>query len=100
MQRLLRHKTLRITLETYVRWWPKRDRPRVWSARYVNRRPSGRTSDDRAARSNLFCTGVVLIGQRERIVPGQGGDVVETRGLEPLKRRAPSDRHESDAYAV
>ena len=28
VQRLLRHKTLRITLETYVHWWPKRDRPR------------------------------------------------------------------------
>ncbi len=28
VQRLLRHKTLRITLETYVRWWPKRDRRR------------------------------------------------------------------------
>jgi len=27
VQRLLRHKTLRITLETYVHWWPKRDRP-------------------------------------------------------------------------
>jgi integrase len=26
VQRLLRHKTLRITLETYVHWWPKRDR--------------------------------------------------------------------------
>ncbi|MFF5071614.1 hypothetical protein ACFY2R_10510 [Micromonospora olivasterospora] len=25
---MLRHKTLRITLETYVHWWPKRDRPR------------------------------------------------------------------------
>ena len=28
VQRLLRHKTLRITLETYVHWWPKRIRPR------------------------------------------------------------------------
>ncbi|MEQ4300556.1 tyrosine-type recombinase/integrase [Plantactinospora sp. B6F1] len=28
VQRLLRHKTLRITLETYVHWWPKRERPR------------------------------------------------------------------------
>ncbi|WP_280838881.1 tyrosine-type recombinase/integrase [Micromonospora sp. A200] len=28
VQRMLRHKTLRITLETYVHWWPKRDRPR------------------------------------------------------------------------
>lgn len=28
VQRLLRHKTLRITLETYVHWWPKRDRRR------------------------------------------------------------------------
>jgi integrase len=28
VQRLLRHKTLRITLETYVHWWPKRDRAR------------------------------------------------------------------------
>ena len=28
VQRLLRHKTLRITLETYVHWWPKRDRVR------------------------------------------------------------------------
>jgi len=28
VQRLLRHKTLRITLETYVHWWPKRGRPR------------------------------------------------------------------------
>ena len=27
-QRMLRHKTLRIGLETYVHWWPKRDRPR------------------------------------------------------------------------
>jgi hypothetical protein len=26
VQRLLRHKTRRITLETYVHWWPKRDR--------------------------------------------------------------------------
>jgi hypothetical protein len=26
--RLLRHKTLRITLETYVHWWPTRERPR------------------------------------------------------------------------
>jgi uncharacterized protein (DUF3820 family) len=25
---MLRHKTLRITLETYVHWWRKRDRPR------------------------------------------------------------------------
>ncbi len=25
VQRLLRHKTLRITLETYVHWWPKRE---------------------------------------------------------------------------
>jgi hypothetical protein len=24
----LRHKTLRITLETYVYWWPKRDHSR------------------------------------------------------------------------
>lgn len=24
VQRLLRHKTLRITLETYVHWWPSR----------------------------------------------------------------------------
>ena len=24
----MRHKTLRITLETYVRWWPKRERRR------------------------------------------------------------------------
>ncbi|QDY05751.1 site-specific integrase [Micromonospora sp. HM134] len=28
VQRLLRHKTLRITLETYVHWWPKRERPK------------------------------------------------------------------------
>lgn len=28
VQRLLRHKTLRITLETYVHWWPRRDRVR------------------------------------------------------------------------
>lgn len=28
VQRLLRHKSLRITLETYVHWWPKRDRRR------------------------------------------------------------------------
>jgi integrase len=28
VQRLLRHKTLRITLETYVHWWPKRERRR------------------------------------------------------------------------
>jgi integrase len=28
VQRLLRHKTLRITLETHVHWWPKRDRRR------------------------------------------------------------------------
>jgi integrase len=28
VQRLLRHKTLRITLDTYVHWWPKRDRRR------------------------------------------------------------------------
>jgi integrase len=28
VQRLLRHKTLRITLETYVGWWPKHDRRR------------------------------------------------------------------------
>ncbi len=28
VQRMLRHKTLRITLETYVHWWPKRDRSR------------------------------------------------------------------------
>jgi integrase len=28
VQRLLRHKTLRITLDTYVHWWPKRDRAR------------------------------------------------------------------------
>ncbi|WP_436970876.1 tyrosine-type recombinase/integrase [Micromonospora coxensis] len=28
VQRQLRHKTMRITLETYVHWWPKRDRPR------------------------------------------------------------------------
>lgn len=28
VQRALRHKTLRITLETYVHWWPKRDRRR------------------------------------------------------------------------
>ncbi|ROO52497.1 phage integrase family protein [Micromonospora sp. Llam0] len=28
VQRLLRHKTLRITLETYVHWWPKRERTR------------------------------------------------------------------------
>ncbi|MGC4765008.1 site-specific integrase [Micromonospora sp. DT46] len=27
VQRLLRHRTLRITLETYVHWLPKRDRP-------------------------------------------------------------------------
>lgn len=27
VQRLLRHKTLRYTLETYVHWWPKRARP-------------------------------------------------------------------------
>lgn len=26
VQRLLRHKTLRLTLETYVHWWPKRER--------------------------------------------------------------------------
>jgi integrase len=28
VQRLLRHKTLRITLETYVHWWPRRERRR------------------------------------------------------------------------
>jgi integrase len=28
VQRLLRHRTLRITLETYVHWWPKHDRPK------------------------------------------------------------------------
>lgn len=28
VQRLLRHRTLRITLETYVHWWPKRERRR------------------------------------------------------------------------
>jgi integrase len=28
VQRLLRHKTLRITLETYVHWWPHRERVR------------------------------------------------------------------------
>ncbi len=28
VQRLLRHRTLRITLETYVHWWPKRQRRR------------------------------------------------------------------------
>ncbi|WBB65762.1 site-specific integrase [Micromonospora sp. WMMD812] len=28
VQRLLRHKTLRITLEAYVHWWPKRERQR------------------------------------------------------------------------
>ncbi|MEO3780380.1 tyrosine-type recombinase/integrase [Micromonospora sp. B11E3] len=28
VQRMLRHKTLRITLETYVHWWPKRERRR------------------------------------------------------------------------
>ena len=28
VQWLMRHKTLRITLETYVRWWPRRDRKR------------------------------------------------------------------------
>jgi integrase len=28
VQRLLRHRTLRYTLETYVGWWPKRDRRR------------------------------------------------------------------------
>ncbi|WP_249714912.1 hypothetical protein [Rhizomonospora bruguierae] len=28
VQRLLRHKTLRITHETYVHWWPKRARRR------------------------------------------------------------------------
>jgi integrase len=28
VQRLLRHKTLRIRLETYVHWWPKRNRRR------------------------------------------------------------------------
>lgn len=27
VQRLLRHRTLRITLETYVHWMPKRDQP-------------------------------------------------------------------------
>lgn len=26
VQHFLRHKTLRITLETYVHWWPKRER--------------------------------------------------------------------------
>ena len=28
VQRLMRHRTLRITLETYVHWWPRRDRRR------------------------------------------------------------------------
>ncbi|MET8353469.1 site-specific integrase [Micromonospora sp. NPDC005206] len=28
VQRLLRHQTLRITLETYVHWWPRRERRR------------------------------------------------------------------------
>ncbi|MEV4821631.1 tyrosine-type recombinase/integrase [Micromonospora sp. NPDC049274] len=28
VQRLLRHRTLRITLETYVHWWPRRERRR------------------------------------------------------------------------
>jgi integrase len=37
VQRLLRHKTLRITLETYVHWWPKRERR---CGRLVGRRRS------------------------------------------------------------
>jgi integrase len=28
VQRALRHSTLRVTLETYVHWWPKKDRRR------------------------------------------------------------------------
>ncbi|MEV8507450.1 hypothetical protein AB0368_21900 [Actinoplanes sp. NPDC051475] len=28
MQNALRHSSLRITLETYVRWWPRKDRRR------------------------------------------------------------------------
>jgi integrase len=28
VQHVLRHASLRITLETYVHWWPKRDRQR------------------------------------------------------------------------
>ncbi|WP_207232261.1 hypothetical protein [Micromonospora kangleipakensis] len=28
MQNALRHSSLRITLETYVHWWPKKDRRR------------------------------------------------------------------------
>ncbi|GAB3148531.1 site-specific integrase [Micromonospora sonneratiae] len=45
VQRLLRHKTLRITLETYVHWWPKRDRPRGVTGAVLNSAAakSGRT---------------------------------------------------------
>ncbi|GAA4568442.1 hypothetical protein GCM10023176_22850 [Micromonospora coerulea] len=40
LQRMLRHKTLRIAQETYVHWWPKRDRPAASWERSCGR-PSG-----------------------------------------------------------
>ncbi|MFI1273992.1 tyrosine-type recombinase/integrase [Micromonospora sp. NPDC020751] len=47
VQRALRHANLRITLETYVHWMPKRDRQRSLIGQFL--RPSGRdqTRQDR-----------------------------------------------------
>jgi hypothetical protein len=49
VQRALRHANLRITLETYVHWLPKKDRPRGVFGSVLNKaRETPRSGQDRS----------------------------------------------------
>lgn len=55
VQRALRHYSLRITLETYVHWWPKRIAAATSSARHCGKPPRTETGHPNTKIGSDWC---------------------------------------------